>query len=195
MMLRVLATCALGLLCAAPAQAAVITFEGHFNTLYWSSIVREGFVIGNAPGEEQHFHEITSTWFGLPSNGTGVLLNDRDTTIVVKEQGGASFALSSVDVASALNNNPAVGLQLRGYLGATLVGQITVGTLGTGYTTLAGGPLGNVDRLVFDGFGGGGGFIIDNLALNESAVPEPATLALLAFGLALSRRRFLPRRT
>jgi hypothetical protein len=177
------------------AEAALITFEGSFNTIYAAPITRLGFDIGNPAGQEQHFHEITSTQFGLPNNGTGVLLNDRNTQIFVVATGGPTpFNLSSVDVASALNNNPAVGLTIMGFLNNILVGVITVPVLGQGYTTVSGATLGVVDRLLFDGIGGQGGFVLDNLAINETptVVPEPTSLMLFGSGaamVALARRR------
>ena len=177
----------------ATASAAVITFEGQNNTIYTAPIVRLGFELGNPVGFEQHFHEITSTQFGLPNNGTGVMLNDRDTEFYVVTSGGpAPFTLTSVDVASALNNFPAVGLEIRGYLNNILVGTLTVAVLGNGYTTVAGGALGSIDRLIFDGIGGQGGFVLDNLTLDEQVVvPEPVSLLLLGSGLAAAaiRRR------
>jgi hypothetical protein len=72
-------------------------------------------------------------------------------------------------------------------------GIVSLASLGTGYTTLAGGALGNVDLIVFDGFGDAGGFVLDNVTLDAAgAAPEPGTLALLGLGLAglaASRRR------
>ena len=168
---------------AVPAQGAPITFEGQPNTIYTAPIVRSGFTIGNVVGEQQHFHEIASTGFGLPSNGTGVLLNDRDTRIQVTYLALATFTLGSVDVASALNNNPAVGLNIFGFLNNVQTGVINVAALGNGYTTVNGASLGNIDLLVFDGTGGGGGFVLDNLTLNAAgAVPEPSAWALLILG-------------
>lgn len=169
---------------AGMANATLITFEGHNNTIYNAPITRLGFDIGNPAGQLQHFHEITSTQYGLPSNGTGVLLNDRDTEIFIMQNGGGAFTLGSVDVASALNNNPAMGITIEGFFNNVSTGLISLGTLGAGYTTLLGNSLGIVDKLIFDGIGERGGFIIDNLALNEgSPVPEPATMLLLGFGL------------
>ena len=166
------------------ANAAVITFEGQANTEYYAPITRLGFDIGNVVGQEQHFHEVTSTLYSLPNNGTGVLLNDRDTQIFVEANGGATFTLTSVDVASATGNNPAVGLTIEGFNNSISTGLITLTTLGTGYTTLFGNALGLVDTIIFDGIGGAGGFVLDNLALNERAVPVPATLLLFGTGLA-----------
>lgn len=184
---------------ASHVNAGVITFEGSFNTIYSSPIARLGFDIGNPIGQEQHFHEITSTNFGLPSNGTGILLNDRDTEIFVAANGASSFtqfSLVSVDVAAALGNNPANDLRITGFLNNVVTGTILVSPLGSGYTSVAGSGLGTVDRLIFDGLGGGGGFALDNLNLNEgsiSAVPEPGNLMiwsiLASAGVAFIKRQ------
>ncbi len=147
------------------AASTVIEFEGASNTVYNAPIVRSGFIIGNVIGDEQHFHEVDSTLYGLPSNGTGVLLNDRDTRIFVEEESTMTFTLERVDVASALNNNPAVGLTVEGFLNDVSTGILQVDVLGDAYTQLDGTSLGTVDRLVFDGFGDRGGFVLDNLAL------------------------------
>lgn len=55
----------------------------------------------------------------------------------------------------------------------------------------------SVDRVVFDGIGGDGGFALDNVVLNSpmaAAVPEPGTWALMlvgfgAVGVSMRRRR------
>ena len=173
-----------------PASAkVVVTFEGHANTIHSAPISREGYLFGNPAGQEQHFHEIDSTQFGLPNNGTGVLLNDRDTEIFLDADVGTDddFILNSVDVAAALGNLPADGMTITGFLDGNQTGQIVIASLGSGYTNVDGTVLGLVDFVLFDGTGGQGGFVLDNVAIN---VPEPTSLALVALGgLAALRRR------
>jgi hypothetical protein len=84
---------------------------------------------------------------------------------------------------------------ISGFLNNALVGQITIPNLGTGYTMVLGTPaFATIDRLLFDGTGGQGGFALDNLSLNT--IPEPASLLLIATGLGalglLRRRRERP---
>jgi len=178
---------------ASQASAVVITFEGHSNTAYSSSITREGFDIGIVSGQTQHFHEISSTSFNLPNNGTGILLNDRDTQLFVEQSDGGTFTLDSVDVAASTGNGPSIGMVIEGFLNNVSTGVISIASLGAGYTHSLGDIFGNIDYLLFDGIGGQGGFVLDNLTLSGPAasVPEPGTLALSGLGLAglaLTRR-------
>jgi hypothetical protein len=182
----ILAPAALAMsLAAGSASATLITFEGQANSIYNAPIARDGFLIGNVAGDEQHFHEIDSTQYGLTSNGTGVLLNDRNTRIFVEDALGGVFSLGSVDVATAANNGPGLSILIEGFLNGVSVGTLST-TFGAGFTTLSGVSLGTVDRLVFDGFGGAGGFEMDNLSLNAAveSVPEPVSLGLFGIGLA-----------
>lgn len=177
------------------AQATVITFEGFSNTTYNAPITRSGFDFGNVAGDEQHFHEVDSTQYGLISNGTGILLNDRDSRVFSELNGGGSFTANSIDVASSGSSNLGSnsGISIEGFLNNTSVGLINV-TFGANdpFQTVSLLSLGTIDRLVFDGFQGG--FELDNATFNEptNQTPEPGSLALLGLGaglLAIRRRR------
>jgi hypothetical protein len=194
LVLRLAALCCLSV---AAGAATLIDFEGHYNTIYGSPILRGGLLIGNPTGQEQHFHEITSTNYGLPNNGTGILLNDRDTQIFFRPDTGSSFgtfSLASVDVAASSGNGPATGLTITSYLGGSPVGSISL-SIGGSYSTVSGAALGTFDNLIFDGTGGEGGFVLDNFSFNgggANGIPEPGTWVLTFVGLgflALRSRR------
>ncbi len=121
-------------------------------------------------------------------------MNDRDTEIFVIANAGSGFSqfsLTSVDVGSYIAND----LRITGFLNNVQTGSLLVSPLGTGYTTIAGASLGTVDRLTFDGIGNFGGFVLDNLSLNNAPatdVPEPFTVLGTIFGagygVALKRK-------
>lgn len=184
-MIKILATVAAAALFTIPQIASAVTtltFEGQSNAIYTAPITRDGFTIGNPAGQEQHFHEIDSTQFGLASNGTGVLLNDRNTDIFLQQVGGGDFTLSSFDIAASFNNAPGITFEALGFLNNVQVGIVT-GSLGQ-FTTFSG-FASPVNFVTFNGLGGNGGFELDNIILNgavNGAVPEPATWALMLLG-------------
>ena len=166
------------------AQATVLTFEGAQNTIYGTSIVRDGFQIGNVAGDEQHFHEITSTNYGLTNNGTGILLYDRDTRLYMTRVDAADFTLGAFDAAWYGSTG---NLTVSGFLNGILTNSFSAGLNSTAWQTFTGLSLGTVDYLVFDGLANGGnGFQLDNVNLGTvvSAVTEPESYALMLAGLA-----------
>ena len=166
------------------AGAMVITFEGFNNIAYNTPITHSGFDIGNTGGQAQQFYDITDTGFVLPNNGNVVLLNNSDAHLFVEQAGGAAFRLTGVEVAAAFSNGPAVRLQVEGFLHNVSTAVVTLGSLGSGYTTLLEAALGMIDRLIFDGLGAAGQFLLDQLALKDNTpVPEPPSIALLSIGL------------
>lgn len=166
------------------SAATTLTFEGHSNTIYENTtLTLDGFTMGIVAGDEQHFHQIDSTQYGLASNGTGVLLVDRDTQLFLNAVGGGAFSLSAFDIAAAFSNNAGTAFTVTGFLNNVAVGTIS-GSLGQ-FSTQAG--FGSaVDYVTFDGLRGG--FELDNVVLNGAgagAVPEPATWAMMLLGFAV----------
>ena len=183
---------------AAPASAALITFEGVGNTIYTGPIVREGITIGNVAGDQQHFHEIDSTAFPgfVVSNGTGVLYNDRDTRIEMTQVGGGLFTLGNFDASATGPSSPgavASSLSIAAYVNSVLTVSLSFAIDSSAFTSWNGAGLGSFDRLVFSA-NEGGGFQLDNVNV-AAAVPEASTWAMLiaGFGLvgATMRRRRL----
>ena len=76
-----------------------------------------------------------------------MFLVDRDSESFIIHDQGATFTLDTIDVASAVGNNPAVGLEIRGFLAGSPTGTVNVPTLGGGFTNVIGSSLGVVDRM------------------------------------------------
>lgn len=181
------------------ANATVLTFDDAFDEFYAAPVETAGYVIGNPSNEEQHFHLVNSEYYGdfIVNNGTGVLLNDLDTSLEIALSGGGLFTLGDFDAASSDTAEPfnsAFWLMVTGYRAGAAVGSF-IGQIGVdGYRTYSGKGFGQVDRVSFDGEDGG--FALDNISLDKVAapVPEPATWTMMiagfgAAGMSLRRRR------
>ena len=138
-------------------------------------------------------------------NGTTYLVTEGAPSLVTFSQaGGAPFSLNSFDYARW--QGPTIGaatITVTGYRAdnttvmTTLfpVGDFSAGGSGTDFqTAIFGADWTNLARVDLLGTGATTGtlnyFAIDNVAVNNSPVPEPGTLTLLSLGSAyLIRRR------
>jgi len=178
------------------AQATVITFDeypaNNNNTAITTLYSSLGVVFGG---------DNSGTWNGLSkgdpgdwaiegTNGTAFLwnngLNNRSTYVTTMTFTNAA-ANVSFDVSRSQGSSPGQQLTINAYDGGSLIasGTITLGDINQWTSILL--PYSAIDELILvgstDGFSPYG---IDNLQFNEgtAAVPEPATMLLLGFGLA-----------
>lgn len=186
------------------AQAGVIDFDGHDNTIFGdedtsngvASLTLDGFVFSN---DADHFHLINEATSGGVSNGTSVLYSDRAGLLTVTKTGGGTF-----DVASVLGFSTYLAdtMSITGYFaaGGAISADFAINTLDFTAMTLTG--FAGLDRLTFSAnpqqANEPWGFGIENLVVTGAdagvpvPVPEPLTAGLFGIalaGLALSRRK------
>jgi len=177
------------------SSAAILTFEGlsdgaianGYGGLNWNNMYALNATIYQPSGYKN----------GRVS-GDNVAYNGFGTTATVTD---GLFTFDGAYFTGAWNDG--LNIRIQGYAGATLLYDTTIVVNTSGPTYFNAGYQ-NIDKLVFDSFGGvdnpayvGGGvhFAMDNFSINESSsVPEPATLTMfglgaLGFGFAGYRRR------
>lgn len=128
------------------------------------------------------------------TSGDFAAFNAGAAAIEITSDGGTFFDVLSMNLTAAWTDG--LSITLRSYTGAVLRSEITIG----GFTQA--GPTGlflnsdylGIDRLVMESFGGvdaglaGGSaqhFVLDDLNVNVSVVPIPASAWLFASGLGL----------
>lgn len=195
---RLLATIASLAICGS-VQAAVIGFEGSSaagNPII-TSYSEAGFQFTSG-----HMHLIDPN-SGFASNGTqslGEEAGNLGQTITMSLIGGGTFSLQGLDVAEIFIGNStlypnATSLHLIGNLfgGGTVTADLGLDGILDGpggaddYQTFTLSGFSNITSVVFEGFlatGARGGYMMDNLLVNNATVPEPGTLALVLLALA-----------
>ena len=169
------------------AHATVLTFEPSSNTIFGNENVGDGLAVGSWGGYDftssgDHFHFIDSPSFStLPNNGTGILSEDRNYSISMVEGLGGSFDLLGLDMAGNNDNgSAALSLLITGYFtgGGTISTSITLLSAASFQSELLAGFSG-LDKVTFDGIGGGGGFALDNINVVPASVPETSSMLML----------------
>ena len=189
-MKRALLTFVIGLLCAAPVTAGTITFEGIVGPgerLFANTGERPSPQVISDGVENFVFTLISGNWSfedsaysgAPPRNGTDTMSVDgfQYSTITIQKQGGGSFDLNSVDLA-VWTTTPATMVRVSsGALSQDFSPGTTFGTFlfPAGWAGLTSVSLTNV--------GGANAWTLDNVVLNTSTVPEPASLLLFGTGL------------
>ncbi len=174
---------------AGAANATVITFDGlpqPNGSIFSGPYAESGYSVSATGGRVYEGHLFGNP---LPSLVVGLVFDPNSIisfgTIEVTRSGGGGFDFSSFDL---IGNNGPASYVVQGFLGAASVFSYG-GSQTSPFATIAG-PASTIDRLVFNLTANGTSLNLDNIAVNDpvslTAVPEPATFALMIAGFGLA---------
>lgn len=180
-----------------PLHATSITFEGFGgNTIFGNEITGDGLEVATLNGfnfvsSGDHFH-IGSGLGSVPSNGTSILLQDRNYSISMSQSSGEPFSLLSADLGENTSYDAsAIDIVIQGFFsgGGSITTTYTLDGNSSLFENVFFTGFSDLSYVVFDGTGNGdgdylvNGFTLDNLVVT-SPIPEPSTFLLLGGGMA-----------
>lgn len=176
-------------LASAGAGAAVIDFEGQGTPHQYNDLDKpiDGFVFNYTM---DNFDLADSPWSGDNGgahSGQFAAVNNYQGNGELSLANGYQFDFSEMYV-KTWDQLSGQHFTVSGWLNGVQVGASSI-VAGPSWTRI-GGNFGKIDKLVFGGFDS---FVVDDIVVTASAVPEPQTYALLLAGLGLlgaaARRR------
>jgi hypothetical protein len=188
------------------ANATVINFDGplNYNTIFGDGDTGNGLIVGSDNGynftsSRDHFHFIDwDSWNPSPNFG-GVLLQDGNYAITMVQGNGGAFSLlgmsfNSTDPQGGITES----LLVTGFFtgGGSISTTLSVDSMLYWQTTTFSGFTG-LSSVTFDGIGGAGEFLLDDITTGPGASSVPdggssiALLGLALTGLAALRRKLI----